>query len=169
MAQSTLIDIGINDDLVNVIRKCNDNFRRLAMNQSKRSDGKVRIEQKRADAALDGAVGEINAALQEALTTIENKFIEVNNKLDEKIAELNELIAELESKIDSEQESQDNTVAALRANIKDLIYGASLSDNNIVLPSGMKVPSGNMNILSPDRNCAILTHDGDKNGDLLTR
>lgn len=91
MANSYLIEIGINDSTQDIVRKCNSNFRRLAMDQLKQSRASVRQESSRTDAelekvvenvnaALSGAIEEINQAIQDGLDTIEEKF---NKKIED--------------------------------------------------------------------------------------
>lgn len=86
MANSILAEIGLNDTIQDIVRKCNSNFKRLALNQSKQSRSDIRQESSRTDsaindaearlnAALAGAIGEINAALESAITSIQNNLV----------------------------------------------------------------------------------------------
>lgn len=92
MANTYLIDIGLNDSTQDIARKCNANFRRLSSDQSKQSRAGMRQEavrtdeaiagaEARVDAALSGAVGEINAAVSEGLQAIEEKMSELMQDL----------------------------------------------------------------------------------------
>lgn len=85
MANSILIEIGLNDTIQDIIRKCNSNFKRLSLNQSKQNQADIRQESSRTNsainnaevrlnAALDGAIGEINATLDSAIITIQNNL-----------------------------------------------------------------------------------------------
>lgn len=71
MARMTLIDINANDELPAVIRKCNDNFRRMSSQQSMDTDLSVRLEGERSDAALADAMAGVAAALSEMRTWVE--------------------------------------------------------------------------------------------------
>lgn len=76
----------------------------------------------------------------------------VKEYIDRKIAEINK------------------NINVLMKNIAKLIYGATADeDGNISIPEGTKIPTGSINVLSSDRNLAILTHDGTKTGDVRTR
>lgn len=97
MANSYLIDIGLNDSIQDVIRKCNKNFRKLSSDQSKNSRDSVRREADRADQNLDNAMEEINVVLENAIEQInilvDQKMEELNGKIDE----INYLMDELET------------------------------------------------------------------------
>lgn len=71
MARMILIDINANDELPAVIRKCNDNFRRMSSQQSRDTDLSVRLEGERSDAALAEAMAGMAAALSEMRTWVE--------------------------------------------------------------------------------------------------
>ena len=81
MANTYLIEIGINDTLPDVVRKCNSNFRSLSANQTQHTKQGIRREANRADAMLDGAVGEINNAVDEGLKKIEKQMAELKKEL----------------------------------------------------------------------------------------
>lgn len=173
MPNSYLIDIGLNDSTQDIVRKCNSNFRRLASDQRTLGRSDVRREGERTDAAINGAVAEINIALEQAINTLNVTIKDAEDRLDEKIKEINRLLQELEDKVKEDNDAQDDAVEGvrtdvdnLRSNIKDLIYGATITDKTISIPSGTKVPTGNINVLSPTRSTAILTHNGDANGDI---
>lgn len=184
MSNSYLIDIGLNDSTQDIVRKCNSNFRRLASDQRTLGRSDVRREGERTDAAINGAVTEINVALEQAINELNVAINEAEDRinitiknaedrLDDKIDEINKLLEELENKVNEDQEAQNDVVASikndvdnLRTNVKNIIYGATISGKTINIPSGTKVPTGNINVLSSTRATAILTHDGDANGDI---
>lgn len=88
MANSFLIELGINDSLADVVRKCNNNFKRISSDQSRiakqsvrqeasRTDEALKSEADRIDKALAGAIGEINQAIANGLKTIDDKVSEI--------------------------------------------------------------------------------------------
>lgn len=87
MANSYLIDLGINDSTADIVRKCNQNFRRLAMDQRKQAQQDVRHEATRADSVVAGAVGEINTALANAKKELEEALKKAKEELTTKIIE----------------------------------------------------------------------------------
>lgn len=77
----------------------------------------------------------------------------VKDYIDAKISELEEKIVE---KIDS-----------TRNNVGDLIYGATVDeDGTIHIPSGTKIPTGNINVFSGGTSAYIRTRNGEANNDL---
>lgn len=73
MANIYLIELGMNDTLPEIVRKVNDNFRRLSANQSWQSKSEVRQEASRTDNAIAGILGEVNVAIANGLREIDTK------------------------------------------------------------------------------------------------
>lgn len=63
MANTYLIELGINDSTQDIVRKCNQNFRTISANQVQNTKQGIRRESSRVDAVLDGAIGSINDAV----------------------------------------------------------------------------------------------------------
>lgn len=99
MAETLIIEIGINDSLQDVIRKCNNNFRRVSVNQSQNTNSKIRIESSRTDAAIEGAIGEINTAIDEAKKDLDKKAEQLSKDIEDKLTAAEEqLKKDLEAK-----------------------------------------------------------------------
>lgn len=90
MANSYLIDLGINDSLQDVVRKCNANFRQV----SKQGKSSVRQEATRSDQMLEGAVGSIEAAVDKGLQ-------EIDAKMEHFETEVEEMLKEARDKVDA--------------------------------------------------------------------
>lgn len=88
MANTYLIDLGINDSLPDVVRKCNQNFRNISANQ----DRNLKQESNRTGTQIDNLSNEIRIELKNAID-------QINATTDQKIKELNDLIAKAEQKI----------------------------------------------------------------------
>lgn len=93
MSEICIVQIGMNDSLQDTIRKCNENFKRVSSNQRRESSADVRKEASRADAALAGAVDEINNALAIAVQQINQTLEQAKEELDKKYEDLSKLIA----------------------------------------------------------------------------
>lgn len=83
MARHTLIEINMNDELPNVIRKCNDNFRRVSSQQSIATDQSVRIEEERSDAQLANAMESVNRTIAAIEDEFDKQLDAVMKALDE--------------------------------------------------------------------------------------
>ncbi len=166
MANSYLIDLGINDPTQDIVRKCNSNFRRLYKDLNDLSNYSVRREKDRAEQALDDAVTAINTALQNAITAINNHIAQVKQDLDARIDYAEQLIQQLEDLLNRSQSDQDDAFDELKDSIADIIYGAYVSGNRIRVPSGTKVPTGNINLFSVSTSNYIRTRAGTQNNDL---
>lgn len=88
MANTYLIDLGINDTLPDVVRKCNQNFRTITSNQNRN----LKQESTRTGQQIDNITNEVRIELKNAIDTI-------NAVTAQKVQELNDLIAEAERKI----------------------------------------------------------------------
>lgn len=77
MANSYLIDLGISDSLQDVVRKCNQNFRHLASDQSRQNKTGIRQESVRVDNVIKSATSEINAAVKDGLDQIRNEVTQL--------------------------------------------------------------------------------------------
>ena len=84
MARHTLIEINMNDELPNVIRKCNDNFRRVSSQQSRSTDTAIMNESERSDEALADAVQSVN----EAISGLSDKIDQLSEETEKAIADL---------------------------------------------------------------------------------
>lgn len=95
MANSYLIDLGLNDSTTDIVRKCNANFRQISRDLSSDTKGSVRREQERADDALDGAVTVINNTIEQVITEINNYVENVKSDLEDTIDDLKKKLEEL--------------------------------------------------------------------------
>lgn len=91
MANSYLIDLGINDSLQDVVRKCNANFRQV----SKQGKSDVRQEATRSDQMLEGAVGSIEAAVDKGMQEIDAKIEDLEAETDKLIDDARKQIEEM--------------------------------------------------------------------------
>lgn len=113
MANTYLIDLGMNDSVADIVRKCNQNFRRITSDQSNNMKGSVRREQERSDAALSGAVDTIN-------DTIDNAVSELDKAIKDKTEELDRMIEDLKKKLEDLEQSTDDKLGDLDDKIEGL-------------------------------------------------
>lgn len=180
MRTINIIELSTNDGWQVASNKINENFRNLyralqSNGDTELQNTRVNLETKIAEAEerlnqiFKEAVEELNQTINDAETRLDTKIETAEKELDKKIVEVNKLIKELDDRIESEQSTQDATVTGLRNNIKNLIYGASIKNNQIIVPSGFKIPTANINVYSPDASLAIVSHTGTKTGDARVR
>lgn len=55
MGNASIIEIGMNDSLEDVIRKCNANFKRVSFDQSKNTKSRIQMESDETDEAIQNA------------------------------------------------------------------------------------------------------------------
>lgn len=85
MANTYIIEIGLNDSLQDVIRKCNQNFRQVLSSQQKQSRTEIRQEgiktEAKSEAMINSAIKEINETVEAGLQLIESKLTQMRADL----------------------------------------------------------------------------------------
>lgn len=76
MANSYLLEIGMNDSQQDVIRKCNNNFKLLALSQTKQNRSEVRQESVRTDVKIDTVVKAFTDTLESTVKQMNQLFTE---------------------------------------------------------------------------------------------
>ena len=165
MARQILNEIGLNDDIQDVIRKTNDNFKRVAQQTRAQVERTVSSNTDRVDQAVQSALGEIKVAIENARTEIEAAEKQAEDKLDLKIKEIDDKMKELDELLDGISSSEAKTIIT---NVASIIYGAEVSGLRILLPqTNDKVAVGNINITVADDETAYLkTHEGTDSNDI---
>lgn len=87
MAQQYLVDIGMNDSLVDVVRKCNHNFRTMSASQRRQSRVELRTGLDDLDEAINQELTQISNQLGEEASTRFNEDTRLQGEIDEIIAE----------------------------------------------------------------------------------
>lgn len=168
MKSIDLVDIGPNDDLREVIRKCNYNFRRWSAESLSDSVSIVSTDEN-----LDAVKQETAKAILQINNVINEFKVYVNESMkdiDDKIEELKDLIDRLEEDVDQSQGGQDAQISNLRTDIKNIIYGASIVNGRLQIPAGTKVPTGNINVFSnASKGGYIRTRAGEVDNDIWAK
>lgn len=100
MANTIIVELGINDTLQDVIRKVNSNFKRMSTSQSRQTQSEIRQEASRTDNAIAGVLGEVRAEIANGLQQIDNKVEQtINDKLDRVETKLEKLTEEYEERL----------------------------------------------------------------------
>lgn len=156
MANAILNEIGLNDDIRDVIRKTNDNFKRV-YHQATTQAVRTTIAKGESDIqkVVDSALGQIRVELSNALTDLEAAQKKIMDSIDDKIDEL-------QKTLDSMSSSEAQNLVAMLA---PLINGASVSGSRLVLPTGTKIATGDLNIIHGSRT--IKTHTTSDSSDLI--
>lgn len=168
MKSIDLVDIGPNDDLREVIRKCNYNFKRWSTESLSDSVSIVSTDEN-----LDAVKQETAKAILQINNVINEFKVYVNESMkdiDGKIEELKDLIDRLEEDVDQSQGGQDAQISNLRTDIKNIIYGASIVNGRLQIPAGTKVPTGNINVFSnASKGGYIRTRAGEVDNDIWAK
>lgn len=167
MARQVLNNIGINDGIQDVIRKTNDNFRRIVTQQ--KQDVRATVGEVTGDITGD-AVGSVNSALSNALAELDSHSKQVEEEFQQYLTEQRD---QAEKDIQQFLDEVNAKMEELLQPIADLIYGAEVVDGAIQLPEGMMIPTGNINVISAadETNAHLiqtheLSQDGEENFDI---
>ena len=85
MANSYLIEIGMNDTTADIVRKCNANFRQL----SRTNNANLKHESTRTDKVIDGAVGSVRDAVDHGIDDLRQETQRLIEELKEQIKNIN--------------------------------------------------------------------------------
>lgn len=119
-------DIGMNDDLQDVIRKANDNFKRITSSVMKINKGGIRRESELTDSKID----ELGTDLR---SEIASEIEQMNLLIDQKIEDLDNKIEVLDNLLDQFEESVKVNIAKRVANFYKIEMGVeSVSHQDLI-------------------------------------
>ncbi len=122
MANSYLIDLGINDTTADIVRKCNQNFRRISLDQQAHMKGNVRREQERSEGALDSAVGMLNDSINDAVTELDQYVTDTKDELQGLVDQANSKIDQLQTLIDELGQNIDDRFEGIEGELGNISW-----------------------------------------------
>lgn len=87
MTRQILIEIGVDDSLPDVVRKCNDNFKRVSAQQSKSSRTSIRREGQRVDDEISGIIGKVMEIADDIRSEVAEAIDDTRRWVEERIAQ----------------------------------------------------------------------------------
>lgn len=108
MANFYLIEIGMNDELRDVIRKVNQNFRQVTSSLMRDSKNQVYREISSTESAINGAIGTIRSEIENAKQELDIYVANAKKEIDTEITKIEERIKEIEERLDKLEPSDPN-------------------------------------------------------------
>lgn len=110
-----IVDLNINDQLMDVVRKCNENFRTLSMKQD--SDAKSTIKQ---NEDVDETVANLNLSIDDVRKDLSSSLALATETLETRILNAEQRISNLESSTGTSNTNLSNRVSTLETKASTL-------------------------------------------------